>query len=316
MDQLTRTLLARLRAKHLRAIEVLGRAESMHAAAIELNMTQPAVTKMLRDVEDVLGLKLFERRSTGISPTLMGRTVIDFARRTVSDIERFAGVVSNMKLGGYGSLSIGVLMVSMPDLVPRAIKELKARRPLMTIHLVAATSDILLDALKNHTIDLAVARLTSPQQNAAFHFQPLLDEAIWLFSGTDNPLAAREEIQLSELYTEPWVLQTPMSPLRQMLQQCFADCGIDALPNWIETTSIYSTLKLVRDSGLISALPRTIVEEEVKSGELARLNVNLPRQLGAYGIVTRRGEPVNENVANFAAILSEIAAGMEDCDAV
>ncbi|WP_407050972.1 LysR family transcriptional regulator [Methyloraptor flagellatus] len=311
MDPLSNTLLLRLRAKHLRTLEVLGRVESMRAAAQELNLTQPAVTKILQDIEDILGVSLFERRSTGITPTPIGRAVIDFARKSVSDVERLAGLVTNLKLGGYGSLAFGALMAGMSSIVPRALSTLKARRPLMTIHLIAATSDQLLEALNNRTIDLALARLIDPQQNSVFEFEPLVDEEIWIFARAGHPLASREAIELTELADEPWVLQSPMSPLRQLLQASFADGGIGALPNWIETTSVYATLKIVGHTDMLAALPKTIVEEGVVAGEFVRLPVRLPRSLENYGIVTRRGDAPSENTKLFAAILRETTRDLE-----
>lgn len=307
MDQFTTDILLRLRAKQLLVLEVLGRVESMRAAADELNMTQPAVTKIVQEVEKVLDVQLFERRSTGIVPTPIGRSVVDFARSTVSDVERFAGLVTNLKLGGYGNLALGTLMAGMPSLVPRALSKLKTLRPLMTIHLVAATSDQLLEALSQHTVDIAVARLTDPAQSATFSFEPLLNEETWVFVRKEHPLAKREHLSLAELFDESWVLQPPMSPLRNLLQAAFADVGCGALPNWIETMSIYATLKIVGHTNMIAALPRTIVEEPVDDGEFVRLPVTLSRQLVDYGIVTRRGEDLDENSKLFAQVLRDVA---------
>lgn len=303
MDNLTRSLLHRLRAKHLRTLEVLGRVESMRAAAVELNITQPAITKLLQDVEDMLDVQLFERSATGITPTPIGISVIEFARKTVSDFERFAGLMTNLKLGGYGSLRIGAIMASMPDIVPRALKRLKAERPLMTIHLLSATSNQLLDELSGGTIEMAVARLTAPEQSAMFDFDPLLHEEVWVFSSPSHPMAKRSSIDLAELFDEPWVLQSPMSPLRRLLQCSFADTGKSPLPNWIETTSVYATLKIVRHAGMIAALPRTVVEEGVKAGDFVRLPVRLSYELSQYGIVTLKGAAQTENTRLFANVL-------------
>lgn len=307
MDSFTKLLLFRLRAKHLKTLEVLGRVESMRAAANELNITQPAVTKLLQDLEELLEVRLFDRSSTGISPTPIGHAVVEFARRTVSDVERFAGLITNLKLGGYGSLKIGTIMASMPELVPLAIKRLKAERPLMTIHLLAATSNLLLEELSKRTIDMAIARLTAPEQSATFDFEPLLGEEVCVFSAADHPLAARTQIDLGELFHQPWVLQSPMSPLRQLLQRSFADLEMGALPNWIETNSIHSTLKLVLHAGMIAALPSTILEDGVKNGEYVKLPVKLSHSLSSYGIVTLKDSIQTDNTRLFASFLREAA---------
>lgn len=307
MDRLTKTILLRMRTKHFLVLDVLGRAESMRAAATELNLTQPAVTKILQDIEGILEVKLFQRRSTGIVPTLIGRSVIEFARKTVSDVERFSGLVSNLKLGGYGSLSLGTLMAGTSTLLPTTLNALKNQRPLITINLIAATSDQLLDALSQHTIDVAIARLLEPQQNALFDFEPLLDEEIWIFARKGHELSDQNNISLAELYDESWVLQPPTSPLRQLLQSSFADVGIGALPNWIETTSIYATLQIIRQTNMIAALPRAIIENGINKDEFVRLPVTLSRELSQYGIIIRKGEEPKENAKLFINILRDTA---------
>lgn len=307
MDRLTHTLLYRLRTKHLKTIEVLGRVESMRAATNELNITQPAVTKLLQDLENILEVKLFERSSTGISATPVGLAVIEFARKSVSDIERFAGLITNLKLGGYGSLRIGTLMAGLQEFIPKALGALKNERPLMTIHLLAAPSNQLLDELNNNTIDIAVARLTESEQSALFNFEPLLAEEVWVFAHSDHPMAMRKQITLEELFHQPWVLQSPMSPLRTLLQRSFTDISLGALPNWVETNSIYTTLKLVEHAGMIAALPRTIVEEGVNSGDLVRLPVSLSYDLSRYGILTPKHSVPNDNARFFADILRRTA---------
>lgn len=303
MDSLTSTILLRLRAKHLLALVVLGRVESMSAAAKELNLTQPAVTKILQDIEDILDVTLFERRSTGISPTPICHAVMDFANNAVSDVERFAGLITNLKLGGYGSLTLGTMMAGMQSIVPLALRELKEKQPLMTIHLVAATSDKLLEALQQRTIEIAVGRLTDPHQSAAFDFEPLANEDIWVFVRKGHELARRKKVTLEDLFNESWVLQPPMSPLRKMLQASFADVGIGELPNWIETVSIYSTLKIVQHTDMVAALPSQIVKEGIEEGNFERVPLELSRRLEAFGIVSRRGEKLSESGELFASAL-------------
>lgn len=307
MDKLTRSLIFRLRTKHLKTLEVLGRVESMRAAATELNITQPAITKLLKDLEEILEVKLFERSSTGIKPTPIGLAMVEFSRKTVSDVERFAGLITNLKLGGYGSLKIGTLMAGMQDFLPVALSKLKKEQPLMTIHLLAATSNQLLDELKNRTIDMAVARLVAPEQSVLFDFEPLLDEEIWVFSRADHALAGRSEVALEELFDQTWVLQSPMSPLRQLLQRSFADSNMSALPNWIETNSIYATLRIIQHSGMVAALPRAIVEGGVKAGDFVRLPVKLSYELSKFGIVTLKDVTPTKNTLLFQNVLRKTA---------
>src|SRR5665647_2110649 len=124
-------VLSQLRFKHLRLIDILARTGNLHRAADELNVTQPAASKILQDLERILGILLFDRSARPMTVSEIGSHVVEYARRTLAEGERFSGGIANLKRGGYGALAIGAIMATAPDLLPRALAELKRRRPLM-----------------------------------------------------------------------------------------------------------------------------------------------------------------------------------------
>src|SRR3954468_14844422 len=210
-----RTLLPvhdRLRVRHHRLLEALERSENLGQAAEELRITQSAATKILQDAEELRGLPLFERRHRGMAPTEIGRFVIGYARRILNDIEGFLDELSALKRGGYGFLSVGAIMVTTPGILPAAIAELKRRRPLLTISLVATTSDRLLAALGLRELELAICRLTHLRQQSQFDIEFLANEELWVFVSKDHALAARAAVTLDEVSRFPWVLQPWTSP--------------------------------------------------------------------------------------------------------
>ncbi len=306
---LPRQTLARLRIRHLLLISTVARVGTLHRAAEEMNVTQPAVSKMLQDVEDILAVRIFERRPRGLVPTEIGAFVVAYADQLLVDQERFLRGLGNLKRGGYGALSIGAIMATAPDILPAAIAELKRRRPLMTIRLSATTSDELLRGLEKNEIDLVIGRLTEARHHAIFDVEPLSNEDLWVFAASDHPLAGRDGVSLAEMEAYPWVLQQQTSPMRQVIDRSFAEAGLPSLDNLVETTSIYATLQLVRQAQMISVLPHTIVAEAIDRGELARLPFRLYNPLAPYGIIRRKGEALSANAEDFASIVRELAAG-------
>jgi DNA-binding transcriptional LysR family regulator len=303
---LPRHLLSRLRIRHLSLVSTVARVGTLHRAAEEMNVTQPAVSKMLQDVEDMLSVRIFERQPRGLTPTEIGAFVIAYADQLLVDQERFLRGLGNLKRGGYGALSIGAVMATAPDILPVAIAELKRRRPLMTIRLSATTSDQLLRGLEKNEIDLVIGRLTETRHHAIFDVEPLSIENLWAFVAADHPLAGRPDISLAEMEVYPWVLQQQTSPMRQVIDRAFAEAGLPSLDNLVETTSIFATLQLVRRAGMISVLPHTIVAEAIERGELVKLPFRLDNPLEPYGIIRRRGEPLSANAEDFAAIVRDI----------
>src|SRR3954468_5773806 len=223
-----RTLLPvhdRLRVRHLRLLEALERSENLGQAAEGLGITRPAATKILQDAEELLGLPLFERRHRGRAPTEIGRFVIGYARRILNDTEGFLDQLSALKRGGYGFLSVGAIMATTPGILPAATAELKRRRPLLTVSLVASTSDRLLAALGLRELEVAICRLTHLRQQSQFDIEFLANETLWIFVGKDHALAPCAEVSLHELSHLPLVMQPWTSPARQVLEAAFTTVG-------------------------------------------------------------------------------------------
>lgn len=301
-------LLSRLRFKQLRLVDVLGRTGNLRRAAAEMNMTQPAATKILQDLEEMLGVLLFERTSRAMVATEIGAHVVDYARRALTDGERFASGLANLKRGGYGALALGAIMATASDLLPRAIAELKRQRPLMTIQVLATTSDQLIAALDRGELDLVIGRIPSVRDRAKFDFEPLSMEELWAFAATSHPLAQREHLDLADMGDLPWVLQPAPSPMRLLIDTAFAAAGLRTLDNLVETSSIFATLNLVRHAGMISMLPSTIVAQEVASGGFVRLPLEVEGRLDPYGIVTPKGVAMTPNATEFLSILKSLVA--------
>jgi DNA-binding transcriptional LysR family regulator len=301
----------RLRVRHLRLLEALERSENLGQAAEELGITQSAATKILQDAEELLGLPLFERRHRGMVPTEIGRFVIGYARRILNDTEGFLDQLSALKRGGYGFLSVGAIMATTPGILPAAIAELKRRRPLLTVSLVATTSDRLLAALGLRELEVAICRLTHLRQQSQFDIEFLANETLWIFVGKDHALAPCAEVSLHELSHLPWVMQPWTSPARQVLEAAFTTVGASSPETRVETTSIFAALHLVREAGMVGVLPSTILSESVARADLVRLPISLPNTLLEYGIVTRRGERLSANALEFISVIREQYAALK-----
>ncbi|MDP4021969.1 LysR substrate-binding domain-containing protein [Methylobacterium sp. NEAU 140] len=297
------TLMGRVKFRQLRLVDALARVGTLGRAAAALNVTQPAATKTLQDLEALLGVRLFERTPRAMVPTEIGAHVADYARRVLADGERFADGLISLKRGGYGALALGAIMATASDLLPRAVAALKQQRPLMTIRLLAATSDVLAAALARGEIELFLGRIPAPGDRAAFAFEPLAGEELWVFADASHPLAGRSRIDPAELGGLPWVLQPASSPMRRRIATAFASAGLAIPDNRVETTSIFATLNLVRRAGMVSMLPSTIIAHEVARGDFVRLPAQIAVEVGDFGVVTRPDRPLSANAHAFIAVV-------------
>src|SRR5882762_3161096 len=134
-------LVGRLRYRHLALLVALGEHRNLHRAAQAVHLAQPSATKLVHDLEQLFGVPLFERLPRGMEPTELGGEVLAFAKRMLVDLQRFVADLENKEKGGYGQLIIGAIMGAAPDVVARAMADIKKQRPLLAIKLLGETSD-------------------------------------------------------------------------------------------------------------------------------------------------------------------------------
>ena len=210
---ISRSLLNRLRYKHLHMLVALSTSQNLHRASQTLSMSQPAATRMLHEIEDMFGCDLFERLPRGMRPTALGSELIRFAESAISGLDRCAEDLIARQQGGFGYLSIGTIMGAAPDLVMDSIAEIKALNPQLRIRIMGDTSDQVIQLLEQGRIDLAIARRNAATDSEHYDFEQLGNERLLVVVHAGHPLARRKKLELSELVSGwPWILQPETIP--------------------------------------------------------------------------------------------------------
>ncbi|WP_084210561.1 LysR substrate-binding domain-containing protein [Pseudonocardia acaciae] len=257
-----RLLDGRLKLRHLVLVTTIAEQGSVVRAAEQLHITQPVVTRGLRDLEAILGVELFERGPRGVSPTLVGEAFLEHARAVLAQIRQAGQHVTELNEGHVGTVTVGTHLAGSNLLLPKAILSLKRERPRVTVVVKEATPDVLAADLLAGRIDLMVGRLRPGEDGGQMAQIRLYQEPIRLVTRAGHPAQALPEPSLGELLGYPWVLPVSQTALRHELEEVFFADGLPLPRDRVECTSILTLLHLLLDSDLIAALPMLIAEED------------------------------------------------------
>lgn len=291
-----------MRLKHLAFLVALDESRNMHTASRQLNISQPAGSKMLKDIEAFLGMLLFTRDPGGMEPTKAGQCVLRYARRLLNDTDRLVEELASMQEGGQGALALGSVPGAAPVILPKAITALKVHRPRLAVSLFENSSDRLLVDLEYKLLDVVIGRFTEYGQRHLFDFRPLGEEPVAVVVRQDHPLC-HADVSLQEVVKWPWVLHPMTSPMRGLFEEALAEAQVPSPRNVIETTSTQSSLQLVASSDALSVQPCSVMETSFSQGTFVSLPLKIGKPLGYYGVMTRKGEPLPDIVEEFIDIL-------------
>lgn len=291
-----------LRLKHMVLLVSLDESRNMHAAARQLNISQPAASKMLKDIEGFLGMALFLREPGRMEPTASGEVVLRYARRLLNDTDRLVEELASLREGGHGRLALGSVPGASPVMLPRAMATLKSNRPRLAISLIENSSDRLLVDLEYKLLDAVIGRYTEPSQRHLFDFLPLKEEPVSVVARLDHPLCHGTP-ELSEVVLWPWVLHPMASPMRGLFEAALAEAGVASPRNVIETTSTQASLQLVASTDTLALLPSSVISTTFSQGRFAVLPLTIGEPLGYYGVLTRKEEPWSLMLTEFVATL-------------
>lgn len=301
-------LLKRLAFRHLRLVIKVAEERNLVGAAKRLNMTQPAVTKALREIESMLGVDLFERTNRGVVPTIYGEALVAHARLVLTDLSRAAEEITDLRDGTGGRVAVGTLLAASATLLPDAIVKLKQERPKLAISIKEGTNDLLLSGLRQGELDLVLGRLPQLWDCEGLEQETLFQDAGCVVVRAGHPLVGRNDLGLHDLLTLDWILPRQQTTLRRQIDLAFFDEGLAPPSNAVESVSLLTNRALIFDAGYVSVWPWQVAQRELQTGRIAILPVRLRPTEGPVGITTRLGGRLSPAAKMLVTMLRKAAS--------
>jgi DNA-binding transcriptional LysR family regulator len=295
----------RLRLRDLNIFLVVATERNMSKAAVQLAISQPAVSKAITEMELTLGVPLLDRGPRGVEPTLFGRALLkrsaaifDELRQTVTDIDSLLDpTAGEARIGTAGTLATG--------LVPAVIERLTRQHPRLSFYLVEGAPVTLQRELRERNVELLVARALPPIVDEDLELEVLFNERQVVVAGSGSKWARRRKIKIAELLNEPWILPPPGSVPASIVSEAFLAAALKIPRATLSTLSLQVSTSLLAAGRFLTLLPESMVHHAAKYMPIAVLPVDLPTPVRPVAIVTMKGRSLSPAAKLFVESVRE-----------
>ena len=286
-------------------LNALDQHRNLHKASAAIHTTQPAATALLKQLEEGLGVTLFERRPRGMEPTAFGEVLIRYARGVLHDFEHAGEEIMAISNGQTGVVHIGSVMGAMPVILTSALARFKAEHSKVRVTLHVDTSDMLIPALLRGDLDVVLGRLPDQFQGEELEIEAMEGEPMVVVARPGHPLFESPRLKIKDLVDATWILHPTGSPMRRRIEQALQEESLMSPPDIVETSSILATTALLESTDMISVIPLDVAQHYANYGMLAILPIKLPLTMAKLGLLSRKGREVSTAVKAFMQTLRE-----------
>lgn len=288
----------RLKLRDLHYLMTVVQAGSMAKAAALLSVSQPVISKVIADMEHMLGVRLLDRSPRGVEPTIYGRRLLSSSYAIFDELRQGVIEIEHLSDPTAGELSIGSNEASTLGIVPTVVEKIRRQRPRFFIQvLLANTAAEQRRELSQRRIEFAIGRVGAAATNREFETEVLFQQQLFVVAGAHNQWTRRSRVELAELINGPWVMPSLEGVSGQLVADVFSACGLEVPRSNVVTASFQLNYRLLEDGPFLSMLPASVVTALMKNAALRIVPVALPDQSSPIGIIklkNRRLSPVAE----------------------
>jgi LysR family transcriptional regulator, pca operon transcriptional activator len=282
----------RIKLRHLAAFLEVNRQGGVIPAADVLGLTQPAISKALAELEDILGVALFDRSRRKLEVTEFGALFLRYVSASVTALRQGVDSLSHAQ-NAEAVVRLGALPSAEVGIVPHAVARFSAGPLACRVYVESGPSPYLLAQLRAGDIDFVVGRMPHPEVMTGLVFEHLYSEDLVLAVRPEHPLADRKAAPLRMIEPYP-VLMPPRGAInRPTTDALFVAASMGPIAQEIETVSNAFGRAYVLGSNAVWIISRSVVADDLAKGDLAALAVDMSASLGAVGITMRAGSDVD-----------------------
>ena len=296
----------RIRLRHLHTFVAVAQQGTLGRAAETLNLSQPALSKTLNELEQLTGTRLFERGRLGAQLTLMGEQFLTHAVKVLDALNTAGQSLTRRNDVVPDVVRIGALPTAALGILPAVIGQFHKQQRNITLQVATMNNTMLLAGLKSGELDLGIGRMSDPELMSGLNYELLFLESLKLVVRPRHPIL-NDTVTLSRVMEWPVVVSPKGTVPRQNAETLLQTQGCKLPPGCIETLSASLSRQLTVDYDYVWFVPSGAVKEDLRQGSLVALPVTTPGPGEPIGVLTRVDAPLS---AATQTLLSAIRKSM------
>jgi DNA-binding transcriptional LysR family regulator len=302
----------RLRLRDLRVFFAVVQSGSLSKAATQLRVSHPAVSQVIADLEHALGVRLFDRNSRGVEPTIYARALLARGRAAFDELKQGIRDIEFLTDPTVGELTVGYTQSNANTIFPQIVERFSADHPrvVMRADIVPMPSFTFL-GLRDRTYDLILARISKLQPDDELvnelNIETLFNDPWIIVASAQTRWARRRKIDLAELLEEPWLMPPPDTPSYEIVAEAFKARGLRTPTATLVTYSIDLRARLSARGRFITVVQRSMLRHADEAHPLKELHVDIPLRPWLVAILTLKNRTLSPVVERFIACAREVA---------
>ncbi|WP_404406499.1 pca operon transcription factor PcaQ [Pelagibacterium halotolerans] len=296
----------RIKLRHVACFLEINRQGGVVGAGAALGLSQPAVSKAVTELEDILGVALFDRSRRKLALTGFGEMFLRYATTSVAALREGIESVANAQTRA-AVVRLGALPTVEVEVVPRAVLRFLQGPLACRVQVESGPSPHLLNLLRTGAIDFFIGRMPHTDVMTGLTFEHLYSEDLVLAARPGHPLAGTGELSLRAIERFPVLMPPPGAIIRPTVDALLVANSVGRLAQEIETVSNSFGRAYVLMSDAVWFISRSVVATDLEQGDLVALEMDMVASHGPVGITTRAGAELGvPTLAMIDAVRAEV----------
>jgi len=294
----------RIKLRDLHLVLAVAETGSMAKAAQRLAVSYPVVSKGITDLEQTLGVRLFDRSIRGAEPTPYGRALLNCGVTIFDEMKQGLNAIEFIKNPNSGELRIGCSEPMAAGLLPALAERFSQDYPGVVLHLLHSNVAALqYNDLRNRDVEFLLGRIPTPFGEDDLVTETLFQEPMLVMTGATSKWAKRRQVKLAELLDEPWCLSSPGSLPRFLQEEVFHASELEVPRAKVVTLSIHLYTIMLETGRWLGLVPSSVIRVGPRRPSLKILPVKvlaLPHPVGIIAVKNRTLSPLAERFIECA----------------